>query len=290
MLLFIILSLGINSNILAQKFWHHELTNKKKAQNLLNSVEHRKKIPYGIFDISFYKIESILEHILSPNYFITDHDLYSPHGVAVASLISHPMYGGTSQGLLSVMNTGIYSEDFKRGVELAIKHNIKLINVSLSLRTPEIADIINEAYEEHGIIFVVSSGNNADIQGRDLPDYYLSLNAIIASCVDQDYTIPDFAKIDTSVTVLAPCDRNNIPTVIFDKHRGIQENYLFGMTSSAAPQVSAAIIDYLSLCPESSLHEIKKDLHSNQLLIWNNQSYPILDHHDFIKKAFKKCS
>lgn len=211
----------------------------------------------GIFDISFYGIPELLPNQVTSDAVTTPHDLYSPHGAAVASLLLNPLYGGSRHGQLALMNTGIYFDDFKRGIELAIKLRVRLINVSLTLREPAIIDLINKAYQDHGIIFVVSAGNGAQRIGRELPSYYQGLQAIVASCLDMDGTLPDFAQLDQNVDVLAQCGRTNIPTLIKDAYRGIVE-YPFGMTSAAAPQVGAWIIPWLERDAGLSLEKIKR--------------------------------
>jgi hypothetical protein len=218
------------------------------------------EIKFGIFDISFHGIENLLSSRLAHNYVLTPHDLYSPHGAAVASLIVDPHYGGTSTGVLKLMNTGIYFDDFRRGLELAALHEVRVINISLHLRSKEIVQLLNEHYEKYGTIFVVSAGNNASRTGRSLADYYEGFQGIIVSCIDLTGLLPDFAQIDSKVDFLLPCGRSNILTRIDDLHLGIRE-YRFGMTSAGAPQLTAQIIEMLSLSSANpSLTEIKQRL------------------------------
>lgn len=231
----------------------------------------------GIFDISFFGIEDILPHQLSSDYHITKHDLYSPHGAAVASLIANQDYGGSANTEIALMSTGIYTEDFEKGLQLAIEMNIKIVNISLHLRHEGIAELINEAALNHGILFVVSAGNDAIRSGRKLKPYYHTLEAIIVSCLDFDGTLPDFAQLDPSVTALASCGRSNIPTLIKDPYLGIRQHQ-FGMTSAAAPQVTAWMVDRLAENPDLNLNDFKRLFHEHAPFTFEHEGidYPII--------------
>lgn len=223
-------------------------------------------------------MDQLIPESLTPETFMTPHSLYSPHGAAVASLIFNPEYGGSSRGQLLLMNTGIHYDDFYQGIQKAIELKIKVINVSLTLVDASIAELINEAYRDHGILFVVSAGNAAERRGRSLPSYYQNLNAIVASCIDLDGELPSFAQLDSSVDILAPCGRSNVRTQIYELRRGVMD-YDFGATSSAAPQVVAFMIDHLHENKNLNLEDFKHLLNfkAQSFYSFEGTRYPILN-------------
>jgi hypothetical protein len=236
-------------------------------------------IKFGIFDISFYGVENLVAHRLDQNYVITNHDLYSPHGAAVASLIADPQYGGTSQGLLALMNTGIDDEAFERGLSLAQALGVRVINISMHLRSKSIVDLLNQHHKNFGTIFIVSAGNSAMRMGRDLPDYYNHFEGLVVSCIDLDGTLPDFAQLNDRVDFLLPCGRSNILTRIDDLHLGLRE-HLFGMTSAAAPQLTSLVVDELTRSHNQiTLQELKNKLREQSFRSYQfgTLKVPVLD-------------
>ncbi len=231
----------------------------------------------GIFDISFYKVEQLIPERLSPETIMTPHNLYSPHGAAVASLIFNPQYGGSTHGKLLLMNTGIYYEDFHKGIQNAIKLNIQVISISLTLINSSIAELINQASRDHGILFVVSAGNAALRRGRALPEYYKNLRAIVVSCIDLNGELPSFAQLDANVDVLAPCGDANIRTQIYEPRLGVID-YAFGRTSAAVPQVVSFMIDHLYQDQSITLEDFKRLLKAKAQTFFqfDNIDYPIL--------------
>lgn len=234
-------------------------------------------VKVGIFDISFYNVDQLIPESLTPETIMTSHSLYSPHGAAVASLIFNPEYGGSPHGQLLLMNTGIYYDDFYKGIQKAIELKVQVINVSLTLIDASIVELINQASRDHGILFVVSAGNAAERRGRSLPGYYKNLRAIVASCIDFDGEIPSFAQLDSSVDVLAPCGRSNVRTQIYELRRGVMD-YAFGATSSAAPQVVTFMIDHLHKNKGLTLEDFKRLLTSEAQGFYSFQGaqYPVL--------------
>jgi subtilisin family serine protease len=240
----------------------------------------------GIFDISFYKVDQLIPESLTPETIMTPHSLYSPHGAAVASLIFNPEYGGSPHGKLLLMNTGIYYDDFYQGIQKAIELKVQVINVSLTLIDSSIAELINEASRDHGILFVVSAGNAAERRGRSLPDYYKNLRAIVASCIDLDGELPSFAQLDSSVDVLAPCGRSNVRTQIYELRRGVMD-YAFGATSSAAPQVVSFVINHLHENKDLTFEDFKLLLKSKAQSFYPHEGvlYPVLNNTQSIMMA-----
>ncbi len=241
-------------------------------------------VKVGIFDISFYKVEQLIPESLTPTTIMTPHNLYSPHGASVASLIFNPEYGGSSHGKLLLMNTGIQYEDFYKGIQKAIELKIQVISISLSLINSSIAELINQANQDHGILFVVSAGNAAQRKGRALPSYYKDLKAIIASCIDLNGDVPDFAQLDSSVDILAPCGRSNIMTQIYELRRGVID-HPFGGTSAAVPQVVSFMIDELHNNSSLNLDDFKQLMKSQAKYFYNYEGsvYPVLNNIQKIK-------
>lgn len=241
-------------------------------------------VKVGIFDISFYNVEQLIPESLTPITVMTPHDLYSPHGASVASLIFNPEYGGSSNGKLLLMNTGIQYEDFYKGIQKAIELKIQVISISLTLINSSIAELINQASQDHGLLFVVSAGNAAQINGRALPLYYKNLKAIIASCIDLNGEVPSFAQLDSNVDILAPCGRSNIMTQIYEPRRGIID-YAFGGTSAAAPQVVSFMIDQLHSNSSLTLEDFKQLMKSQAKSFYNYEgfAYPVLNNIQRIK-------
>lgn len=246
-------------------------------------------LKFGIFDISFHGIENLLSQRLDANYVVTPHHLYSPHGAAVASLLADPQYGGTSNGLLTLMNTGIDEQAFKQGLKLAQDLDVKVVNISMHLRSKGLVDLLNEHHQKFGTVFIVSAGNSAQRFGRSLPDYYDDFKGLVASCLDLDASLPDFAQLSERVDFLMPCGVSNILTRIDDLHLGVRE-HLFGMTSAAAPQLSAMVIDILSQTKQVlSLEDIKKNLEAKSIGSYTHDYFktPILDPHLRIQPLHK---
>lgn len=244
--------------------------------NTVNASEEFVRV--GIFDISFYKVDQLIPERLTSETVMTPHGLYSPHGAAVASLIFNPKYGGSTHGKLLLMNTGIDYLDFYNGIQKAIELNIQVISISLTLRDPSIAELINQASRDHGILFVVSAGNAAKINGRALHKYYKNLRAIIVSCIDLDGELPSFAQLDSNVDVLAPCGQSNVKTQIYEPRLGVID-YAFGQTSAAVPQVVSYMIDHLHRDQSITLEKFKWLLNAQakNFFQYENISYPILN-------------
>lgn len=270
-------------------YWHHQKTGVILAQEKLQSLPAanvHSPVAIGLFDVSFYGHEQLLTNALHPEASIITSSLYSPHGGAVASIITGVDVGTTKNAEIHVLNTGIFLDDFKHGIDLVRKHEVKLVNISLGLREAAIAEALTQANEELGTIFVVTSGNSGERLRKDLPEYYHDLKAIIVSCVDQDGTIPGFAQIDSTVTVLAPCGKDNIPSLMVTWNSldpnapKLIKPYMMGMTSSGAPQVTAAITDALTVKPDLDLEEIKKLLRetATEFVEYEGHQYPVLNH------------
>ncbi len=283
----LILGLLIHSQASADaQMWHHQKTGAKLAQEKLQALPDLEPVAIGVFDVSFYGHEQLLQNALHPNASIEPSSLYSPHGGAVASIITNDELGATKKAQIHVLNTGIFLEDFQKGIELVKKHDVKVVNISLGLREAAITEALTQATEELGTIFVVTSGNSGERLRKDLPAYYHDLKAIIVSCVDEDGEIPAFAQIDSSVTVLAPCGKDNIPSLMVTWNSldpnapKIVKPYMMGMTSSGAPQVTAAITDALSLKPDLDFDEVKKLLRetATEFVEYEGRRYPVLNH------------
>lgn len=210
--------------------------------------------------------------------------IYTLHGAAVTSLIFNPEYGGSPHGKLLLMNTGIYFEDFKEGIQKAIELKIQIVSISLKLIDSSIAELINHTSQHHGILFVVAAGNAAKRKGRSLPLYYKNLRAIIASCIDLNGVVPDFAQLDSNVDVVAPCGKSNIMTQIYDPQRGVTD-HAFGGTSAAPPQVVSFMIDQLHRDSSLTLEDFKVLLKSQAKYFYNYDglAYPVLNSINKIK-------
>jgi hypothetical protein len=267
-------SLFMASSISAD-MWHHEMVNFREAKRLLYGEEkdgELNKIRFGVFDISATGYKTILkDSMASEGHFPIQHNLYSTHGTKVASIIADQELGSTRMGKLSSLSFGIYFEDIKNSISLAEANKVKVVNISMTLRDENMIELVNES-ERKGLIYVVAAGNSAVHLGRELPAYYSNLNAIIVSCLDEDYNIPEFAQYDAHVTIMAPCGIGNIPArslkykveyaawpylepknvpssaVIIEK---------FGMTSSGTPQVTGNIINLLSIVPQLTYNHVK---------------------------------
>lgn len=287
--------------------WHFALTKRLEAKALMESVEvqgRTQKVPIGVLDISFYGHQIIAGDALARDAFVRPSKLYSPHGSEVISLLSSARVGGSDHSEIRLLSTGIFTEDFELAFEQAKSKNLRLIHASLALRDEDVAAQVQKAADEQDIIFVLSSGNSAQRLGRGLKPYYQNLRAIIVSCIDEEGQVADFAQLDSSVTVLAPCGMNNIPaeTISYKQPQFDREGNLiepsegeivigdFGQTSAGAPQVSAAIIDLLSLYPQLSVEEVRELLRESATLFvdFEGQRFPVLNHYSLIQTALKK--
>jgi len=287
---FALLALSLSSH--AQS-WNEVMTRSDKARALmqkLDSSSRVKPVNYAIFDISFYGVEQVVADALAPDYSIRSHSLYSPHGASVASIISSPRMGGTKSGILKVMNTGIYDDDFEYGEAKLRGSHVKLVHASLGLRDSKVAALVQRMAQEQGMIFVLSAGNSAQRLGRSLKDYYQGLPAIVVSCVDEDGMLADFAQLDSSVTVMAPCGMSNIKSLALDRSTGKVVEYAFGQTSAGAPQVSRAVLDLLSLYPELTLEEVRTLIQKSatEFIEFEGEQYPLLNHENLIRMALSR--
>lgn len=284
--------------------WHLERTHHEQAQELLALYPERENISMAVFDVGFYGHSLVVPDFFSADFVVTEHQLFTPHGASVASLLAHESLGGSSRVRFTVFNTGIYAEDFARGVALMRERSTRLVNASLGLRDDDVAEVVNRAAEEDQLIFVLSSGNSAARLGRGLQPRYHGLKAIIVSCLDQNGEVADFAQLDSSVTVLAPCGLDNIPS-LGARHNGrvhddrgyvreprdpsLVEVRSFGQTSAGAPQVAAAIADVLSLAPDLTLTELRELLRNSatETVEFEGVHYPILNRYELLRLTLR---
>lgn len=276
--------------------WHQQLSGAQAAKELMSSLNLKHQVPIAIFDVSFYGHEKLLADHLAFDYVVTATPIFSPHGSAVASLIVDSEYGATEQAQISLLNTGIFTDNFEHGIEVLAQKDIRLVNASMGLRSAENSDLINDAAKRLKSIFVISAGNAGVLKGKELAPHYHGLQAIIVSCVDEDGTIPDFAQIDTPVTVLAPCGNENIPSqrLTYDSlnaaNNGIWLPYAFGMTSAGAPQVTAALVDALALKPDLTLDEAQTLLRQSatRFVEYEGVKYPVLNHLGLVEELISR--
>lgn len=287
-------------------FWHYELTQTASAKSL---TEQKAKglVPFAIFDTGFFGYKSLFSDFLAPNGDFTNYSThYSIHGGSVGSLIAHPTYGGTVRGELVVTQSGIDLQDFEKGLKKVRAQSARVLNISLALKSSEHVEIINKYIKEDDLIVVITAGNDADTLGVQSPGYYSRFSGIIVSCIDVHGEIPPFAKHDSATTLFAPCGRNNIPTLnVKHNYRLIQEKrepednnnillteFQFGMTSAAAPQITAAIINALAINPNLSNIQIKKYLKESATrhVTSQGETLLVLNHLQLVTDVFENSS
>ncbi len=241
--------------------------------NILSSSSHNIRPKVAIHDVSFFGYKILLrdEPLESTP---KEMGLISPHGSSVTQVFK----GVDPKQSVSALTKGIYIEDFNKAIRSWEKHHIKLVNLSMSFRSPEIIHALNGFIERGGVV-VASSGNSGARLGIDLAPHYQGFKGLTVSATDNQGRLTSFSQFDEGLSVLAPGERESYPTkrvtyklagreqpTALDDNYSLQ-SYAFGMTSASAPVVSGLVAMALTLDNKLSQKEINLLLKNSATLV-----------------------
>ncbi len=263
------------------------------------SIFFKHNIVVGIHDTSFYGHKVLLSQNLFSEHFESPKlELISPHGTAVAQVIGNHEFGVNPNVIFGSFTKGIYLENFESALALLKAKNIKLVNISMTIRNTEIIKLLNKFIDEGGIV-ILSAGNSAKRLGRELPEQYENFKGITVSATDLEGNLLEFSHYSKGKSVLAPGQEKSYPVNYLrynqiasksepekiNEHISIKQHQ-FGMTSAAAPVVTGAVSLALQINPNLTQAEINKALLAGPQ---NKFGQPKLDIYSFLK-TFIKCS
>lgn len=218
----------------------------------------------AIHDVSFFGHHLLLKDFLDLKEPAKELALVGRHGVSVSQIYLSAQ--GEYHSPIQLLTRGIYIEDFKEAVKLWRKHKIKLVNLSMTIRTPEIVEVLNSFIKEGGIV-IASSGNSGERLGKDLLPHYKEFLGLTVSASDLDGSLEGFSQIGPQ-SILAPGSIDLYPVDIlhyriaprseplfFDDNLSVR-THLFGMTSSSAPLISGIVSLALRINPDLNQKEI----------------------------------
>lgn len=257
----------VKKSVKLEKAWHiySENASANPTQALPKSALH---------DVSFFGHKILLGPYLDLLGLdeVAPLTLISPHGASVGQVFLAAQGASHFQGP-SLLTKGIYVEDFKESLKRWKEHDIKLVNLSMSIRDHEIVALLNEFIDAGGIV-IASSGNSGVRQGVSLARHYSDFKGITIGATSVSGVLEPFSQYSEK-TIFAPGSRELYPVkrltyTIAPKEEPIATNekvrvtdYNFGMTSAAAPLVSGVVALALGLDPELKQAEINKLLSSS---------------------------
>lgn len=146
-----------------------------------------------------------------------------------------------------------YISDIIEGIEWCMRHNIRVINMSLGMsdRSEALHDIIKKAHKR-GIVMVASNGNSGMESGQvDYPARFPETIAVAAATANNQ--IADFSSRGPGVDIAAPGDDIR-STYLHSQYRKLDG------TSMAAPHVTGAVALLLRLRPGLTPNEVQSIL------------------------------
>lgn len=262
----------------------------------LYSTHQKFPLKVGVHDVSFLGCKTILSDLIVDSRLCPTLKLLSPHGTAVVQIMKDPIYGVNPQMDIAALTTGIFEEDMREAVKSWKKKGIKLVNLSMSFRSKEIVDILNDFILDGGII-IASSGNSRLRLGEEPKEYYKDFKGILVGASNTFGAMEEFSQYLPGKTILAPgtIDLYPVERLVWtgslrdeptelDQDVKIKE-YRFGMTSSSSPVVAGVVSMALELNPELTQSDI------NELLLKSADIYdgkPILNAEKFIESVLEK--
>ena len=227
----------------------------------------------AIHDVSFFGHKILLKDFTSGQQEQGPLGLISHHGVSVAQV-----YNQTIQSVLQVTNAeplktiktltkGIYLEDFKKALKDWKKNDIKIVNLSMTLRTPEIVALMNDFIDDGGIV-IASSGNGAGRFGRALPKQYSSFKGLTVAASTVSGELTEFSHYDEIKSIIIPGTRDLYPVNIVkyniaprfepsELSEGLSiSEYTFGMTSASSPVATGLVTLALNLDQNLNQEEV----------------------------------
>lgn len=232
--------------------------------------------------------------VLGPNYINGSNspiDDYG-HGTHVSGIIGAASNNGVgitgadwNASLLEIKSMGLDSKgqgtgtlsQIAQGIQYAIDHGAKVVNMSLSSETTSppcnslpYQSLFNYAVQK-GVVIVVAAGNVKS----DVVNYAPAncQNAIIVGATDQQNQRASFSNFGSNVTIAAPgvnilSTKATCTTNMCNGSQVVDGSYITASgTSMAAPLVSGVVALLLSQYPHLSFNEVKQCLLSNATAI-----------------------
>lgn len=184
------------------------------------------------------------------------------HGTATLAILAGPDYGGAPDATVLPLRVGrdvviIRTGDVVAGFGEAVRREAHVLSMSMGgLASAALADVVNAAYEA-GMVVVTAAGNT--MFGKPFPSivWPARFRRVIAACgIMKDgraYEWPDaqpmagchgpLEKMATAVSSFTP----DIPWAELGTRNGVSRA---GGTSSATPQIAAAVALWLAKCAE----------------------------------------
>ena len=267
------------------KLWAQEAGGSPESKELLREMEQRgflfNSSKIGIFDVGFDAKGTMLAR-LNPQ---VKEDLkrvrHDSHGTHVANLIaSDSPVGMSSKGVITMIHAGLSEEEIRKridntGTMPTIASIDRQSDLSSFIRAADEAnlnhpDVINFSMGTSFSEIEFKSGSNVvaavdkvidntilvQAAGNDFPEAVEGLIAgrgdkmIIVGSADPSGFVSSFSQADKRVHILAHSD-NFISSYGVD---GVLEK--FGGTSGAAPQVSGAVADFVSILSSPTRDEV----------------------------------
>jgi hypothetical protein len=246
---------GKESDVMLSPFWAQEYTGADLAQLELKELNLNYKSKIMILDAGF---EQKMMSNINSNWF--NFDSYNAkndfddieHGTIVANIISDPLIIGHSPTAQIVAAKDFNSMFYDK----LIFTDIDFINISMGLSAKD-PKKINQLVSKHKAITIISSGNN--FPDKINPYKSQVQGSILVGSLDPHGEVSYFSQTGKEVDIVAPSD--------FYVMGKFNDFSIFGGTSGAAPQVTAALSNIKSLLPLLTSEQAK--------ILLNKSAFPI---------------
>jgi len=245
--------------------WDDEITGQDLAKEFMLKNYPISLAPVGMIDSHFYK-DPLMIH---PGAFAKNSDAsayyrdpttYNSlmpmellHGNLVLSKLVSPTLGGIYKGRVSYVRTfqDINSESDTKKIWKEIEDSdIRVLNLSYKTKLQSVTTWRNRAVKKRkkDLILVIASGNYADEGVNIIPKIEALSLAIKVGASTAIGSISDYSQEGPELDIVAPVD-DFLPVKTPDKRRLLA----VPGTSVAAPQVSAALTNSITILPEIQL-------------------------------------
>jgi len=255
--------------------------------------QEKRSVParLGVHDVSFFGHKILLKDYLSQSVDSPPLMLVSPHGSSVSQLIVSKRDGIHPDQKINSLTVGIFEEDFEEAVQTWQRKSIKIINLSLGMRSAEVVGHLNAFIDDGGIV-IASAGNSRERLGEHPKDYYKNFKGILVGASDGQGKPTSFSQFLPGKTIWAPGEISSLRTqkILYkisprleptelDDNLKVQDHH-FGMTSGAAPIVTGIVLLALQINPNLTQAQI------NHLLVKSSTAphgVPFLHAANFLK-------
>lgn len=247
----------------------------------------------GVHDVSFFGHKILLKDYLAQSVDSPPLKLVSPHGTSVSQLIVSRVDGVHPDQKIHSLTLGIFEEDFTEAVKIWRRKNIRIINLSMGMRSAEVVSLLNSFIDDGGIV-IASAGNSRERLGEHPKPFYKDFKGILVGASDGHGKPTNFSQFLPGKTIWAPGEISSLRTqkvqyrisprlepTELDENLQIKE-YYFGMTSGAAPIVTGIVLLALQINPDLTQAQI------NQLLLKSSISphgVPFIHAANFLKSV-----